>query len=158
MSVLSNITEAPVRVLKTPPKQAREEALELLKLVGLENKAKSYPCELSGGQQQRIAIARTLAMKPDLICFDEPTSALDPELTGEVLAVMQDLALKGSTMLVVTHEMSFAQNVANKVVFMDAGLVVETGSPKSFFESPSHPRSQAFLRHHMNGRQGCVPL
>lgn len=144
MSVLSNITEAPKRVLKLSAQEADAEAMNLLKLVGLENKAKSFPCELSGGQQQRIAIARALAMKPELICFDEPTSALDPELTGEVLAVMRNLALAGSTMLVVTHEMSFARNVANKVVFMDAGLIVEEGDPVEFFKNPKHPRSVAF--------------
>lgn len=127
LSVLKNITEAPIRVLKKPKEQAQQEARELLKKVGLESKEKSYPCELSGGQQQRVSIARALALNPKILFFDEPTSALDPELTGEILKIIQDLAKEGRTMVVVTHEMSFARDVADRVIFMDGGLCCGRG-------------------------------
>ena len=130
MTVLQNIIEGPCQVLKRSPKEANEEALELLARVGLADKRNSYPIELSGGQQQRVAIARALAMRPKLMLFDEPTSALDPELVGEVLSVMRDLAQTGMTMIVVTHELGFAREVSNRMVFMDEGQIVEAGSPE----------------------------
>ena len=145
-SVLRNITEAPVRVLKRGKAEAKQNAMELLKKMGLETKADSYPCELSGGQQQRVAIARALATDPEIIYFDEPTSALDPELTGEVLSVMRKLAEEGMTMLVVTHEMGFARNVSSKTVFMENGVVVEQAPSQQFFASPKEERTRAFLR------------
>lgn len=145
MTVLENIIEAPTRVLKEPRSEATVRARELLARVGLSGKESSYPRQLSGGQQQRVAIARALAMRPRLMLFDEPTSALDPELVGEVLAAMLDLAKSGMTMIVVTHEMGFAREVANRVVFMDAGRIVEVGSPAAVLEHPQHERTQAFL-------------
>lgn len=146
LTILGNITEAPIHVRKIAKNQADERAMKLLQMVGLEDKAKQYPFELSGGQKQRIAIARAMAMDPELICFDEPTSALDPELTSEVLAVMQELAALGTTMIVVTHEMSFARNVATRVIFMDQGRIVEQGTPENIFDNPQHERTKAFLK------------
>ena len=146
MSVLENIIEAPVLVNRMPKQQAIAEAEELLAKVGLSDKRDSYPLQLSGGQKQRVAIARALAMKPDIMLFDEPTSALDPELTGEVLNTMKALAAEHMTMLVVTHEMGFAREVANRVIFMDNGEIIEQGSPDSVLGAPSHERTQAFLR------------
>jgi len=145
MSVLDNIIEGPVRVLKGSRAEAVKTAEELLARVGLAGKAGSYPSELSGGQQQRVAIARALAMKPTLMLFDEPTSALDPELVGEVLNVMRSLAETGMTMVVVTHEIGFAREVADRVIFMDGGQVVEEGTPQAVFTSPQHKRTRDFL-------------
>jgi polar amino acid transport system ATP-binding protein len=144
-SALGNVIEGPLRVLKMPRADAKRLGLELLARVGLADRAHHYPEELSGGQKQRVAIARALAMQPKAILFDEPTSALDPELVGEVLAVMRDLSASGMTMVVVTHEMSFAREVADRVIFMDRGVVVEQGPPDELFDAPSHPRTQAFL-------------
>ncbi|MDX3108128.1 amino acid ABC transporter ATP-binding protein [Nonomuraea angiospora] len=144
-TVLQNVMEAPVGVRREPREQARERALGLLCRVGLEDKAGSYPRQLSGGQQQRVAIARALAMRPKLMLFDEPTSALDPELVGEVLATMKGLAEDGLTMIVVTHEIGFAREVADRVVFMDGGVVVESGTPKEVLDNPTSPRTKAFL-------------
>jgi polar amino acid transport system ATP-binding protein len=144
-TVLANIIEAPVVVKKTPRATAISEAHTLLARVGLTDKAGSYPDQLSGGQQQRVAIARSLAMHPKLMLFDEPTSALDPELVGEVLAVMKDLAGDGMTMIVVTHEMGFAREAADKVIFMDDGEIVETGSPTEVLGNPQHQRTRSFL-------------
>lgn len=146
MTALENIIEAPVHVKKVPKEQATRQAKELLAKVGLSDKAGYYPSQLSGGQQQRVAIARALAMDPMLMLFDEATSALDPELVGEVLKVMEQLALEGMSMLVVTHEMGFARDVADRVVFMDSGKVVEEGPPSQIFENPQQERTQAFLR------------
>lgn len=145
MTVLGNVMYAPVHLLKMPKEQARIEALELLEKVGLRDKAYVYPDTLSGGQQQRVAIARSLAMHPKAILFDEPTSALDPELVGEVLEVMRQLAQEGMTMIVVTHEMGFARDVANKVIFMDGGYVLEEGTPEEIFSHPKHDRTKEFL-------------
>jgi polar amino acid transport system ATP-binding protein len=145
MTVLENIIEAPQRVLKATKSEATTHARELLARVGLPDRDRSYPGQLSGGQQQRVAIARALAMRPRLMLFDEPTSALDPELVGEVLAAMRDLADSGMTMIVVTHEMGFAREVADTVVFMDAGRIVESGSPEQVLDHPQHERTQAFL-------------
>ena len=145
MTALENIVEAPQRVLGRPKAETTALARELLARVGLSAKEASYPRQLSGGQQQRVAIARSLAMKPNLMLFDEPTSALDPELVGEVLEVMLDLANSGMTMVVVTHEMGFARQVADTVVFMDGGVVVESGSPSQVLDNPQHERTQAFL-------------
>ncbi|HEX6499537.1 MAG TPA: amino acid ABC transporter ATP-binding protein [Micromonosporaceae bacterium] len=145
LTVLGNIVEAPIGVLREPKAQVYERAHQLLAKVGLADKADAYPRQLSGGQQQRVAIARALAMRPRLMLFDEPTSALDPELVGEVLATMRDLAADGLTMVVVTHEISFAREVADRVVFMDNGNVVETGSPAEVLDHPSNPRTRAFL-------------
>ncbi|CAH0252711.1 Glutamine transport ATP-binding protein GlnQ [Erwinia aphidicola] len=145
MTVLQNIIEAPVGVHKRPRAEAMSEALELLATVGLSDKADAWPRHLSGGQQQRVAIARALAIKPKLILFDEPTSALDPELVGEVLATMRTLADGGLTMVVVTHEIGFAREAADRVVFMDGGHVVEQGPPEAVLVNPQHPRTQAFL-------------
>ena len=144
MSVLQNIIDAPVRVKKMPKKQAIEKAKALLEKVGLSDKADQYPYQLSGGQQQRVAIARALCMDPEILCFDEPTSALDPELTQEVLAVMRDLAREDMTMVVVTHEMGFARDVADRVVFMEGGLIVEEGPPEQLFNS-DNPRTRHFI-------------
>jgi polar amino acid transport system ATP-binding protein len=144
-TALDNVIEAPVKVRGLRKKEATQNAVDLLERVGLADKRNAYPAQLSGGQQQRVAIARALAMKPKLMLFDEPTSALDPELVGEVLAVMRELADEGMTMLVVTHEMSFAREVADKVVFMDGGVVVEQGNPKEVINNPQHARTQAFL-------------
>ncbi|MDQ1494918.1 MAG: polar amino acid transport system ATP-binding protein [Actinomycetota bacterium] len=145
MTALENITEAPTRVKGDPKSDVHARARDLLAKVGLSEKASSYPRQLSGGQQQRVAIARALAMRPKLMLFDEPTSALDPELVGDVLAVMRDLAQSGMTMLVVTHEIGFAREVADKVVFMDGGVVVESGSPSEVIANPRHERTKAFL-------------
>jgi len=145
MTVLQNIIEAPIRVLREPPSTAKARAAELLARVQLSDKANSYPRQLSGGQQQRVAIARALAMEPALLLFDEPTSALDPETVGEVLNVMHQLARDGTTMVVVTHEMGFARDVASRVVFMDGGVIVESGPPADVLGRPSHQRTQRFL-------------
>ena len=145
MTVLQNIIEAPVGVHGESRKTATENAMRLLERVGLSEKAGSYPRQLSGGQQQRVAIARALAIKPKLMLFDEPTSALDPELVGEVLSTMRDLAKQGLTMIVVTHEIGFAREAADRVVFMDGGNVVEMGKPEDVIGNPQHPRTQAFL-------------
>jgi L-cystine transport system ATP-binding protein len=145
LSVLGNVVEGPVVVQRRPKDEARADALALLEQVGLADKADRYPYELSGGQQQRVGIARALAIRPRLMLFDEPTSALDPELVGEVLAVMKDLATQGWTMLVVTHEMRFARQVADQVVFMDGGLVVEEGPPARVLEEPREERTRRFL-------------
>ncbi|MFI5833358.1 amino acid ABC transporter ATP-binding protein [Micromonospora sp. NPDC051300] len=145
LTALGNVTEAPVRVLRTPRERAREEALRLLDRVGLAERAHNYPSQLSGGQQQRVAIARALAMRPKLMLFDEPTSALDPELVGEVLDVMKGLAADGMTMVVVTHEMGFAREVADQVAFLDDGVVVEAGPPDEVLGRPRHERTRAFL-------------
>jgi len=145
MTVLENVTQAPVRVLKQNKAQAAERAKELIARVGLSQKLDSYPAQLSGGQQQRVAIARALAMDPKLMLFDEPTSALDPELVGEVLDVMKALAQSGMTMIVVTHEMGFAREVGDSLVFMDGGYVVEAGDPTQVLTNPQHERTQAFL-------------
>ncbi len=146
MTVLENVIEAPTHVKKVPKAQAIEEAKSLLAKVGLSDKADVYPSKLSGGQKQRVAIARALAMKPDILLFDEPTSALDPELVGEVLATMKELALEGMTMVVVTHEMSFAREVGDWIVFMHNGRVVESGPPKEFFTNPKEERTKEFLQ------------
>ncbi|MGG0285751.1 amino acid ABC transporter ATP-binding protein [Peribacillus butanolivorans] len=146
MTVLENVIEAPTHVKKIPKAQAIEEAKALLAKVGLSEKADVYPSKLSGGQKQRVAIARALAMKPDILLFDEPTSALDPELVGEVLATMKELALEGMTMVVVTHEMSFAREVGDWIVFMHNGRVVESGPPKEFFSNPKEERTKEFLQ------------
>ena len=145
MTVLDNITFAPRLVLKKNRDEITGRALELLDKVGLKSKAGVFPTTLSGGQQQRVAIARALAMNPEIMLFDEPTSALDPELVGEVLAVMQDLAKSGMTMITVTHEMGFAHDVADRVIFMDAGYVVEDESPDEMFSNPKNERTKAFL-------------
>ena len=145
MSVLENIIEAPTRVLKISKEEAIIHARELLELVGLSGREESLPKQLSGGQQQRVAISRALAMRPKLMLFDEPTSALDPELVGEVLAAMQDLANSGMTMIVVTHEMGFARKVADTVTFMDAGLIVESGAPDQVLDNPVHERTKSFF-------------
>lgn len=145
MSVLSNCTIGPRKVLKVKKSEANEIALKYLELVGMSAYVNAKPKQLSGGQKQRVAIARALAMSPEVILFDEPTSALDPEMVGEVLEVMKDLAESGLTMLVVTHEMAFARDVANKVVFMDGGVIVEQGSPDEIFTSPKEDRTKAFL-------------
>ncbi len=145
LSVLENITLAPIKVKKMTRSEADEKAMELLKRVGLADKAESYPGQLSGGQQQRIAIARALAMEPEIMLFDEPTSALDPEMVGEVLEVMKDLANAGMTMVVVTHEMGFAREVASRVLFMDGGYVLEDGTPHQVFSSPENDRTREFL-------------
>lgn len=144
-TALENITEGPCNVLLRPKREATEEAMALLERVGLANKAHAYPQSLSGGQQQRVAIARALAMKPKLMLFDEPTSALDPEMVGEVLAVMRQLAQEGTTMLVVTHEMGFAREVANQVVFMDEGQIIEQGAPEEILLNPRNPRMKNFI-------------
>jgi polar amino acid transport system ATP-binding protein len=146
LTALENIMEAPIQVKGEKKSEVRERALALLEQVGLSDKPTAYPAQLSGGQQQRVAIARALAMKPKLMLFDEPTSALDPELVGEVLKVMRQLALDGMTMIVVTHEMSFAREVADRVVFMDAGVVVEQGRPSDVISNPQHERTRSFLR------------
>ena len=145
MTVLENIIEAPMQVKRVPREQARQRAMQLLKQVGLPEKADAYPARLSGGQQQRVAIARALAMDPKVMLFDEPTSALDPELVGEVLETMKALARTGMTMVCVTHEVGFAREVADRAVLMDGGIIVEEGAPVEFFTRPSHPRTQQFL-------------
>ena len=144
-TALENVTEAPVHVLDTPEEQARETGRALLTRVGLGDKCDTYPGKLSGGQHQRVAIARALAMMPALMLFDEPTSALDPEVTGEVLDVMEELARDGMTMIVVTHEMGFAREAADRVVMMDGGVIIEEGTPEHFFQAPEHERTKQFL-------------
>ncbi|MFO1423290.1 MAG: amino acid ABC transporter ATP-binding protein [Candidatus Competibacteraceae bacterium] len=145
LTALQNCTLAPMRLRGLKPAAARKAAITLLERVGLAHKADAYPSELSGGQQQRVAIARALAMQPPLMLFDEPTSALDPEMVGEVLQVMRSLAREGMTMICVTHEMGFARDVADRVLFMDAGQVLEEGKPDTFFMDPQHPRARQFL-------------
>jgi arginine/lysine/histidine transport system ATP-binding protein len=144
-TVLENITIAPINVKNKSKSEAEEKAKELLKRVGLLDKAGAYPASLSGGQKQRIAIARALAMEPDVMLFDEPTSALDPEMVGEVLSVMKDLAKEGMTMIVVTHEMGFAREVGDRIIFMDGGNIVEQGTPEEIFDSPKNSRTKDFL-------------
>ena len=146
LSLLENITLAPIKLLKTDKAEAEAKAMELLKRVGLPDKADAFPSQLSGGQKQRIAIARALAMNPDVMLFDEPTSALDPEMVGEVLDLMKELAEDGMTMVVVTHEMGFAREVANRVLFMDDGRVIEQGTPDEIFTSPKNDRTKQFLQ------------
>jgi len=146
LSVLKNITLAPIKIRNTPEKEAAGQAMALLERVGLPEKRDAYPSQLSGGQQQRVAIARGLAMKPKIMLFDEPTSALDPEMIGEVLQVMKDLALSGMTMIVVTHEMGFAREVAHRVIFMDNGTILEEAPPEEFFIRPQHERAKQFLK------------
>ena len=150
MTVLENLTLSPAMVKKESKEEAEKYALYLLEKVGLSDKANSYPTQLSGGQKQRIAIARALAMKPEVILFDEPTSALDPEMIKEVLDVMRDLAKEGMTMLIVTHEMGFARNVGNRILFMDNGEIIEDCSPKDFFENPTNERIKDFLNKVLN--------
>ena len=145
LTILENITLAPIELKKLTKEEARQKAFDLLKTVGLREKADAYPSSLSGGQKQRVAIARALAMSPDIMLFDEPTSALDPEMVGDVLAVMQQLAKEGMTMIVVTHEMGFAKEVADRVVFMDGGLIVEEGKPEEVFNQPKNERTKNFL-------------
>ncbi len=145
MTILRNITLAPVKLLGMSKDAAEEKALALLKRVGLDDRANAYPSQLSGGQKQRIAIVRALAMNPEVMLFDEPTSALDPEMVGEVLEVMKELAKEGMTMVVVTHEMGFAKEVADTVIFMEEGKVAEKGTPEEIFENPKHPRLKEFL-------------
>ena len=145
LTILENITLAPVMLKKMTKDQAKEKAMELLRRVGLEEKAEAYPVQLSGGQKQRVAIARALAMNPEIMLFDEPTSALDPEMVGEVLDVMKDLAESGMTMVIVTHEMGFAREVASRVIFMDQGIIMENGTPKEVFTNPKNERTKLFL-------------
>lgn len=145
MTILENITLAPIKVKKINKEEATKEALRLLDRVGLIDKQNEYPQNLSGGQKQRVAIARALAMKPDVILFDEPTSALDPEMVNEVLDVMKELANEGMTMVIVTHEIGFAREIANKIIFMDGGYIIEQGSPKEVFENTKHERTKQFL-------------
>lgn len=145
LTILDNITLAPIQLNKATREQAKEKALELLKRVGLEDKASANPDQLSGGQKQRVAIARALAMNPDIMLFDEPTSALDPEMVGEVLAVIKQLAQEGMTMVIVTHEMGFAKEVADRVIFMDGGYIVEQNTPQEIFSNPQNERTKDFL-------------
>ena len=145
MTILENITFSPIKVKKLSKESAEKLAFELLNKVGLQDKANSYPSQLSGGQKQRIAIVRALAMKPDVMLFDEPTSALDPEMVGEVLEVMKELAKEGMTMVVVTHEMGFAKEVGSRVIFMDNGYIVEDGTPEEVFNNPTNERTKEFL-------------
>ena len=144
-SVLKNVTEPQIQVLKRPKDEAEQTAMELLGRMGLSEKAKSYPSELSGGQQQRVSIARALALKPEVLLFDEPTSALDPELTGEILAVIKELASEKMTMVVVTHEMAFARDISTEIIFMDGGVIVEQGEPNQVINNPKTERMKAFL-------------
>src|SRR5712672_2858671 len=157
LTVLQNITEAPIQAQRRPKAEVHDEALALLAKVGLIDKRDAFPARLSGGQKQRVGIARALALRPDLLLFDEPTSALDPELVGEVLVVMRDLAREGMTMVIVTHEMGFAREAATRVLFLDRGRVVETGSPDRFFSSPETERARQFLQRYAgdtaNGRR-----
>ncbi|HIC0140080.1 TPA: amino acid ABC transporter ATP-binding protein [Streptococcus agalactiae] len=150
MSVLENITFAPIELGKESKEAAEKHGMELLEKVGLADKANAKPDSLSGGQKQRVAIARSLAMNPDILLFDEPTSALDPEMVGDVLNVMKDLAEQGMTMLIVTHEMGFARQVANRVIFTDGGRFLEDGTPEQIFDTPQHPRLQDFLNKVLN--------
>ena len=152
-TVIQNVTEGLIIARKMPKDQAEKIAVKALEKVGMADRVSSYPSQLSGGQQQRVAIARALAVDPEIIYFDEPTSALDPELIGEVLNVMRDLANEGMTMLVVTHEMNFARNVSNKVVFMENGKVIETADSKSFFENPKEERTRSFIQSIMSARE-----
>lgn len=145
MTILKNMTLAPIKLLKKSKAQAEQKALELLARVGLQDRANAYPSQLSGGQKQRVAIVRALAMEPDVMLFDEPTSALDPEMVGEVLEVMRSLAQAHMTMVIVTHEMGFAREVADRILFMDEGVIMEEGTPKQIFEAPKNPRTQSFL-------------
>ncbi len=145
LNILNNITLAPINLLKKPRAEAEQDAMELLNRVGLADKAENYPSQLSGGQKQRIAIVRALAMRPDVMLFDEPTSALDPEMVGEVLEVMKELARSGMTMVVVTHEMGFAREVGSRVLFMEGGVIVEENEPNAFFASPQSQRAKDFL-------------
>ena len=145
LTILENITLAPVLLKKMTKEQAKDRAMELLKRVGMEEKAEAYPVQLSGGQKQRVAIARALAMNPEIMLFDEPTSALDPEMVGEVLDVMKDLAKSGMTMVIVTHEMGFAREVASRVIFMDQGIIMECGTPEEVFTNPKNERTKLFL-------------
>jgi polar amino acid transport system ATP-binding protein len=145
LTVLENCTLAPMALKRVPPQEAKERALALLDRVGLAHKAQAWPAQLSGGQQQRVAIARALAMQPPVMLFDEPTSALDPEMVGEVLLVIRDLVRDGMTLVIVTHEMGFARDVAHRVLFMDHGRVLERARPEDFFRRPQHPRAQQFL-------------
>lgn len=145
-TILENVTLAPIKLKKMPQKEAEDAALNLLRRVGIEDKASVYPSTLSGGQKQRVAIARSLAMNPQVMLFDEPTSALDPEMVGEVLDVMKNLAKEGMTMVVVTHEMGFAKEVANRVLFMADGVILEEGTPEEIFEHPQHERTKAFIK------------
>ena len=145
LTILDNITLGPIKLKKVPKKEAEQQAMALLERVGLSDKAKVYPSTLSGGQKQRLAIVRALAMEPDIMLFDEPTSALDPEMVGEVLDLMKSLAKSGMTMLVVTHEMGFAREVANEIIFMDEGYILEQAAPDEFFGAPKHPRLKDFL-------------
>ncbi|MBE6914102.1 MAG: amino acid ABC transporter ATP-binding protein [Ruminococcaceae bacterium] len=147
-SVLKNIMDAPLHVQKREKEEVKAAAMELLRKMGLESKANAYPCQLSGGQQQRVAIARALAMKPEILFFDEPTSALDPELTGEVLKVIKQLAEENMTMVVVTHEMPFARAVSDRVIFMDGGVIVEEGHPEAVFGNPTQERTKQFLQNY----------
>ncbi len=149
-SVLKNIVEPQIRVLGKSKDEAESTALDLLKRMGLSDKVKNYPCELSGGQQQRVSIARALALKPEVLLFDEPTSALDPELTGEILAVIKELAAEKMTMVVVTHEMAFARDISSKVIFMDGGVIVEQGNPVEVINNPKTERMKAFLSRFAN--------
>mgnify|MGYP003306369991 FL=1 len=144
-SVLKNVMLAPTLLKRGTPEEIKQKAISIIERVGLSEKLDSYPCELSGGQQQRVAIARALALEPDILCFDEPTSALDPELTGEVLKVIKDLKAAGSTMIVVTHEMEFARNVSDKVLFMADGVVEESGTPEEVFGTPQSDKTKSFL-------------
>lgn len=150
-SVLKNVMDAPIHVQKRDKKEVEKEARELLEKMGLSDKAKAYPCQLSGGQQQRVAIARALALKPSILFFDEPTSALDPELTGEILKVIKELAQENMTMVIVTHEMSFARDVADHVIFMDGGYIVEEGDPREVIENPKEERTKQFLARFSQG-------
>lgn len=150
-SVLKNIMDAPISVQKQSKKEAEKEARRLLEKMGLGDKADAYPCQLSGGQQQRVAIARALALKPSILFFDEPTSALDPELTEEILKVIRELAEEKMTMVIVTHEMSFARDVADRVIFMDGGYIIEQGDPKEVIEHPKEERTRQFLARFMQG-------
>ena len=145
MNIIKNMTIAPTQLLKKSKEEANEKALTLLKRVGLEDRAEAYPSQLSGGQKQRVAIVRALCMEPEVMLFDEPTSALDPEMVGEVLDVMKDLARAGMTMVVVTHEMGFAREVGTRVIFMDGGRIIEENNPKDFFENPQNDRLKDFL-------------
>lgn len=145
LTILENITLAPVLLKKMTKEQAKDRAMELLRRVGMEEKADAYPVQLSGGQKQRVAIARALAMNPEIMLFDEPTSALDPEMVGEVLDVMKDLAKSGMTMVIVTHEMGFAREVASRVIFMDQGIIMECGTPEEVFTNPKNERTKLFL-------------
>ena len=145
MTILDNMTIAPIKLLKKSKEEAEANAMKLLERVGLADRANAYPKQLSGGQKQRVAIVRALAMEPEVMLFDEPTSALDPEMVGEVLEVMKELASEGMTMVVVTHEMGFAKEVGDRVIFMDGGVIVEEGEPNTLFQNPKHPRLQDFL-------------